>query len=115
MRRRRYERSGVEAPPKAPQLGWVLTALTRRSSRQSEQDVEIMRGRGGEGHRPGANGARREIRPLRDTVVDKRTKDASIMSIAQQTLAKSREPVTNEGGIVRFALSVGNEHTVNAR
>jgi hypothetical protein len=37
------------------------------------------------------------------------------MSIAQQTLAKSREPVTNEGGIVRFALSVGDEHTVNAR
>ena len=105
----------MEAPPKAPQLGWVLTALTRRSSRQSEQDVEIMRGRGGEGHRPGANGARREIRRLRETVVDKRTKDASIMSIAQQTLAKSREPVTNEGGIVRFALSVGDEHRVNAR
>lgn len=105
----------MEAPPKAPQLGWVLTALTRRSSRQSEQDVEIMRGRGGEGHRPGANGAWREIRRLRDIIVDKRTKDASIMSIAQQTLAKSREPVTDEGGIVRFALSVGDEHRVNAR
>jgi hypothetical protein len=114
FRRWTYRRSGARAPHKMAQLFAAFRPLVRRSPRESKLDVKILPDRSRNGHWAADNGARREARRLSAILGAKPTEDASTTLVAPHTFAKSPEPVTDEGGIVRFGLGTRDEHKASA-